>query len=155
MLKKRIPGILAKGRLNMPPLMTKPSRAAHMAIIYVTIGALLMVWCAVWYAWMVHQGPAGDGQPSKDGWFYVCYAVFFTGLTLFVIGFALGRIGRAGRRAELPPEVSTTHTAQPAITSQPVVPPVAPAPAVVPGQPAIAVQSAAPVARVPPTAPLG
>jgi hypothetical protein len=132
----------------MQPIMSKPSRAAHMAIIYVTAGALLIVWSSVWYAWMLHQTPPDASQPNKDGWFYLCYAIFFSGLTLFIIGFALGRIGRAGRRAELPPEVTTTYTAQPAIASQPVMQVAAPA------QPMTAVQPAAPVANVAPIAPL-
>jgi hypothetical protein len=106
---------------------------------------------------MLHQAPP-DAESHRDGWFYLCYAIFFSGLTLFIIGFALGRIGRAGRRAELPPEVSTTSTAQPAVTSQPVVQSAAPGQAVVPGQPVIpgqpvtAVPPGAPVASVAPTA---
>jgi len=131
----------------MPPIMSKPSKAAHMAIVYVTVGALLMVWSGVWYAWMLHQAPP-DAETHRDGWFYLCYAIFFSGLTLFIIGFALGRIGRSGRRAELPPEVSTTYTAQPAVVAQPVVQ------SVVPAQPMTAVQPAAPVANVAPIAPL-
>ena len=144
----------------MQPIMSKPSRAAHMAIIYVTVGALLMVWSAVWYAWMLHQAPPDASQSHGDGWFYICYAIFFTGLTVLVIGFALGRIGRAGRRAELPPEVAAAPTAQPAVASQPVVQSAAPvqpvvtAPPVVTGQPTAAVQPAAPVAGVPPTTPI-
>ncbi len=79
-----------------PPVMSKPSKAAHMAIAYVTLGALLMVWSAIWYCWMLnHQAPAD--QPHNDAPFYWCAVVFFTGLTVFVIGLALGRIGRAGR----------------------------------------------------------
>ena len=89
-----------------PPILSKPSKAAHMAIFYVTIGALLMVWSAVWYAWMIHKGSPDAGQPSSDGYMYLCYAIFFSGLTLFIIGLALGRIGRAARHAEMPPEVS-------------------------------------------------
>ncbi len=137
----------------MPPIMSKPSKAAHMAIVYVTFGALLMVWSGVWYAWMLHQAPA-DGGTHRDGWSYLCYAIFLSGLTLFIIGFALGRIGRAGRRAELPPEVSTTYTAQPAVAAQPVAPFAAPGQPVIPGQPAMAVQPGAPVASVAPTAQL-
>jgi hypothetical protein len=86
----------------MPPIMSKPSKAAHMAILFVTVGALLMVWSGVWYAWMLHQMPPDASQPHKDGWLYLCYAIFLSGLVLFIIGFLLGRIGRAGRRAELP-----------------------------------------------------
>jgi hypothetical protein len=132
--------------------MSKPSKAAHMAIIYVTVGALVMICSAFWYAWMYfHQAPGG--------WMYVCGAIFCCALAVFIIGFALGRIGRAGRRAELPPEVSTSYTAQPAVTSQPVVSAatgqaVVPGQPVIPGQLATAVQPGAPVAGVAPTAPL-
>lgn len=139
----------------MPPIMSKPSKAAHMAIIYVTVGALVMICSAFWYAWMYfHQAPESD--PHRDAWMYVCGAIFCCALAVFIIGFALGRIGRAGRRAELPPEVSTTSTAQPAVTSQPVVSaapgqPVALGQAVIPGQATTAVP---PVASVAPTAPL-
>ena len=54
-----------------PPVMSKPSKAAHMAIAYVTLGSLLMVWSAIWYFWMVnHQAPAD--QPHNDAPFYWC-----------------------------------------------------------------------------------
>jgi hypothetical protein len=141
----------------MPPIMSKPSKAAHMAVIYVTVGALVMICSAFWYAWMYfHQAPDGT---RPDGWMYVCGAIFCCALAIFIIGFALGSIGRAGRRAELPPEVSATHTAQPAVTSQPVVSAatgqaVVPGQPVIPGQRATAVQPGAPVAGVAPTAPL-
>jgi hypothetical protein len=143
----------------MPPIMSKPSKAAHMAIIYVTVGALVMICSAFWYAWMYfHQAP--DGDPHRDAWMYVCGAIFCCALAVFIIGFALGRIGRAGRRAELPPEVSTIATAQPAVAAQPLVQSAAPGQAValgqpvIPGQPAMPVQPGAPVASVAPTASL-
>jgi hypothetical protein len=140
-----------------PPIMSKPSKAAHMAIVFVTVGALLMVWSGVWYAWMANHKPPESDAPHSDAPMYICYGIFLSGLTLFIIGFALGRIGRAGRRAELPPEVSTTSTAQPAVSSQPVQSAAAgqaaiPGQPVIPGQPATAVQNGAPVAGVAPTA---
>ncbi len=141
----------------MPPVMSKPSRAAHLAIAYVTLGALIMVWNGIWYAWMVNHQPAAD-QPHNDGAFYWCAAFFFSGLTLFVLGLVLGRIGRAARRAELPPEVSGERTAQPAVAAPPVMQPaplngqaVLPGQVAVPGQPVAAVPpvaSTAPTARV-------
>ncbi len=143
-----------------PPVMSKPSKAAHMAIAYVTLGSLLMVWSAIWYFWMVnHQAPAD--QPHNDAPFYWCAVIFFTGLTVFVIGLALGRIGRAGRRAELPPDVPLgERTAQPAVTAPPVVQPTAtngqmvmPNQVAIPGQPVAAVPPTAAVAPVAPTAP--
>ena len=105
-----------------------------------------------------HQTP--DVEPHRAAWMYVCGAIFCCALAVFIIGFALGRIGRAGRRAELPPEVSTTYTAQPAVAAQPLVQPavlgqaVMPGQPVIAGQPATAVQAGAPVAGVAPTAPL-
>lgn len=138
-----------------PPILSKPSKAAHMAILYVTIGALLMVWSGVWYAWMMHTTAPDPSQPHNDGYLYLCYAIFFSGLTVFVIGFALGRIGRAGRTAEMPPETSGVQTAQPAVTAQPMAmnnQAVVPGQPVIPGQPAGAVQPIAAVANTAPTA---
>ena len=136
-----------------PPILSKPSKAAHMAILYVTIGALLMVWSGVWYAWMMHTTAPDPNQPHNDGYLYLCYAIFFSGLTLFVIGFALGRIGRAGRTAEMPPESSGVQTAQPAVTSPPAQPAAMNNPPVIPGQPPAAVQPVAAVSPVANTAP--
>jgi len=140
----------------VPPILSKPSKAAHMAILYVTIGALLMVWSGVWYAWMIHTTAPDPNQPHNDGYLYLCYAIFFSALTVFIIGFALGRIGRAGRTAEMPPETSGAQTAQPAVTAQPAAvngQVVAPGQPVIPGQPPAAVQPVAAVAPVANTAP--
>ena len=93
----------------MPPVTTKPSGPAYMAVIYITVGAILDVWTAVWYFYLGHTN-------APPGPYYWCYGLFFTGLTLIVIGLALGRIGRAARHAELPPEAPTEPTAQPAST---------------------------------------
>ena len=143
-----------------PPILSKPSKAAHMAILYVTLGALLMVWSGVWYAWMLHEGAPDAGQPHSDGYMYLCYAIFLSGLVLFILGLALGRIGRAARHAEMPPETSGAPIAQPAVTGQPIAQPAVRGQAVVAGQPVIpgqapaAVQPVAPVANTAPTAPV-
>jgi hypothetical protein len=98
----------------MPPILSKPSNAARMAVIYITVGALLVVWTAIWWLYLSrHEG--------SDSLFYWCYGFFFTGLVLMVIGITIGRIGRSGRsarHAELPPEVSKNErTAEPAVTA--------------------------------------
>ena len=143
----------------MPPILSKPSKAAHMAIIYVTVGALLMVWSGIWYVWMINNQSAD--QPH-NAYYYWCAVVFFSGLTVFIIGLALGRIGRAARRAEMPPEVSPgEHTAQPAVAATAAAPQMmpngqafVPGQVGVPGQPIVmqqpggAVQPVAPTARV-------
>jgi hypothetical protein len=83
------------------PLLGKPSPAAFMAIVYITVGALIDVWTSIWY-WYLRDHP-----PEQPGTYYWCAGFFLTGLTLLVIGLALGRIGRAARHAELPPSVET------------------------------------------------
>ncbi len=94
---------------------TKTSGAARMAVIYITIGAILDVWTAIWYIYMNRHGTASDGP------YYWCYGFFFTGLTLIIIGLALGRIGRAARHAEAP--VDTTSSNAAAAAQQPVARP--------------------------------
>jgi hypothetical protein len=130
-----------------PPILSKPSKAATLAIAFVTIGALIMVSCTVWYVWMVNHQPADAGGTHSDAPFYWCALFFFNGLTVFVIGLAIGRIGRSARRAELPPEVSPNQpTAQPAVASPILQPTAANGQAVYPGQPVAAVPPVAPTA---------
>jgi len=137
----------------MPPIMSKPSRAAHMAIAFVTIGALVMVNTAIYYLY-VRSHP-----PQPDSVLYWIASIFFSGLTLFVIGFGLGSIGRAGRAAELPPEVAPGEkTAQPAVTAPPMTAspngqPVMPGAVAFPGQPVVSMQPGAAIPPVAPTAP--
>jgi len=108
----------------MPPILSNPTRAAHVAIGFVTIGALLMVNTAVvhCYMWNHDAADATVGFASK---YYWNAAFFFSGMTLFALGFGLGSIGRSGRKAELPPEVSSAATSQPAVVvDQPAVVPI-------------------------------
>src|SRR5205823_8454952 len=61
---------------------------------------------------------------------YWCFGFFLTGVTLLVIGLALGRIGRAARHAELPPPEVTQAEAQAeqnAAARAPIVAPTNPA----------------------------
>jgi hypothetical protein len=74
-----------------------------MAVVYITIGAILVVWTVVWHVWMNRHPPQGDGP------YFWCYGFMLTGLTLIIIGLALGRIGRSARTAEAPPDTSNTH----------------------------------------------
>jgi hypothetical protein len=103
-------------------ILSKPSSAARTALLYITVGALTDVWSSIWYAYLRRYPPANDTT-----WFW-CYGCLLTGLTLFVIGLALGRIGRAARHAELPPEELTPAVAnvdQQLAPRAPVITPVA------------------------------
>ena len=76
----------------------KASPAARTALLYITVGALMLVWTGIWYWWLTRHA---DAVPERT--WYWCYGLLLTGLVLLVIGLALGRIGRAARHAELPP----------------------------------------------------
>jgi hypothetical protein len=93
------------------PMFTKPSAAARAALMYITFGALILVWSGVWY-FRLHNQYAEQGvrffANSQD---YVCIGLLLTGLTLLIIGLAVGRIGRAARHAELPPPEATPTVA--------------------------------------------
>ncbi|HVS35765.1 MAG TPA: hypothetical protein VMS17_09290 [Gemmataceae bacterium] len=142
-----------------PPILSKPSRAAHLAIAFITIGSLIMVSCAVWYVWMINHLPTDAAGTHNDAPFYWCALFFFNGLTLFLIGLAVGSIGRAARKAELPPEVPPGEmTAQPAVTAPapqaaaPYSPAARPGQVAIPGQP-LATTVNPTVPTVAPTAP--
>ncbi len=109
----------------MPPILSKPSSAARTAVMYITLGALMVVWTVVWYLYLNRHG-------GSDVAYFTDYGFFFTGVVLIVIGVTLGRIGRSARHAELPPEVKPQErTAEPAVTAPQPQP--APAPALPPG----------------------
>jgi hypothetical protein len=105
-------------------ILSKPSSAARTAVIYITIGALTIVWSGIWYAYL-HHAP-----PKDDYTWYWCYGFLLTGLALLIIGLAIGRIGRSARHAELPPEEVTpavSKAEQNAAAQAPVIAPVNPA----------------------------
>ena len=104
-------------------ILTKPSFAPSTAIIYITIGALLDVWTAVYYFTFMNDGSPESRQTAT----FWLGGFFLTGIIFMVIGFALGPIGRAPRQAEMPPAEVTPQVAQAEIESAQapvVVPPV-------------------------------
>lgn len=132
------------------PILTQPAFGPKAALSYITIGALINVWAGVWYM-------TRDAALTGSQQFWIV-GLTLTGLTLVVIGLLLGNIGRAARRAELPPpeetraEAAIQQTAAANGTAAVVAPPVAPAP-VAAATPTIPAAPVAPVAPVPPVAP--
>jgi hypothetical protein len=99
-------------------LFNQASSAARTALIYITAGALTVIWTGVWYLYL-HNNP-----PETNGVYYLCGGLLITGLTLIVIGFGLGRIGRAARHADMPTEIASPVAvipATPVATQAPVV----------------------------------
>jgi hypothetical protein len=87
-------------------MLTRPSAAAKMALAYITIGALLIVWTGISFAYLYRH------PPQREFWYYFDTGLLLTGVTLLIIGLGLGRIGRAARKADLPPPEATPTVAQ-------------------------------------------
>ena len=113
-------------------LFNQPSSAARTALIYITVGTLMVIWTGVWFLYLRNDPPGANGV------YFVCGGFLLTGLALIGIGFGLGQIGRSARHADLPPQEVT----QAVVNSQPT------AVAAAPGALATPVVAAAPV--VPP-----
>jgi len=86
----------------MQPLLSKPSSAAPTSLFYITLGALMAVWSAIWFFYL------RNNPPTHPAYYYVCLGFLCTGLVLMTIGFALGPLSRMARHAELPP-AEVTH----------------------------------------------
>ena len=133
----------------MPMLSSSPS--ARMAIIYVTSGALVEAWSLIWFRWLARN------PPEHEWVWYICYGFILTGLIFFFIGLSLGWIGRAARKAELPPSEVTSAMAQaeknmaaraPVAVANPAAPIAAPGgQAVVPGATTPMVPTAPPMGQ--------
>src|SRR5437773_6777967 len=79
----------------MPLLPSSTSSAARTALVYVTLGALLVIWTAVWYFYL------NNNPPQTAGPYYWCAGLLASGLTLIGIGLGLGRIGQQARAADI------------------------------------------------------
>ena len=128
------------------PMLTRPAFGPRTALAYVTLGALMCVWTIVWYY-------TRDRELTRTEWFWLS-GLFFTGVTFLFLGLVLGRLGRAARQAELPPEEAIRAEAgiqQTAAANPPAVAvsPGAAGMTMLPGQ-----MPAAPVAPVAPAAPI-
>ncbi|HJZ56779.1 MAG TPA: hypothetical protein VKE74_17560, partial [Gemmataceae bacterium] len=78
------------------PILSQPAFGPKLSIGFITGGALIDVWTLVW-----RYTIAPDVlSPSQQFWFW---GLLLSGVTFLVIGAFLGSIGRAARKAELPP----------------------------------------------------
>jgi hypothetical protein len=105
-------------------MLSNPAFGPRLAVAYVTIGALIDVWTAVWYLAFAQSGTSGAGL-SNNAWFWVT-GFFLTGLTLIALGLLIGPLGQFARKSELPPAEAKQPEAQiqatAAATPNPVVP---------------------------------
>lgn len=125
------------------PILSQPAFGPRTALAYITVGALLDVWTTVWYFAFIQ----GAEHPSNTTWFFLV-GLFLTGITLIALGLALGPIGQAARRAELPPPEAVPAEAAVQQVAAANPPAVAAAPGAIPPG-----YVPAPAAGVPPVAP--
>lgn len=88
-------------------MLSKPSFGPRTSLIYITSGALIIVWTGVYYAFKI-MGHEGN---HENAMFWIV-GLLLTGATLIAVGLLLGQIGRAARKAELPPEEVTKDEAR-------------------------------------------
>src|SRR5436305_1506009 len=74
---------------------TKQATSASMALFYITVGALMDVWTIIRYIYLSRRVDVSDTS------YLWCHGFLMTGIVLMVIGFAVGRIGRSARQAEV------------------------------------------------------
>jgi hypothetical protein len=89
---------------------TKQAASATTAVVFITVGALMVVWSTVYYFYLTRHEAA-------DITYVWCYGFFFSGVVLVVIGLGLGLIARAVRPAEVakgpPPGAAVSPPATP------------------------------------------
>jgi hypothetical protein len=78
-------------------LFNQASTAARTSLVYITVGAMAVIWTGIWYVYLYNN------PPETHSVYYWCTGFLVSGLTLVVIGLGLGRIGRSARGADHPP----------------------------------------------------
>jgi hypothetical protein len=108
-----------KGSVAMP-ILNKLSGAFPTALIYITLGTLIVIWTLVTWAF--------DPPDSRGGYYWVV-GFLLTGLALLLIGLFLGQLGRVTQQAALPPQEVTAAAVQSetiAAARTPIIVPVPP-----------------------------
>ena len=98
-------------------MLTK-SPAARTALVYVTAGALMIIWTIVWFIFLRNNPPEGNWP------YYLIGGLLASGLTMLGIGLGVGRLGSAARNADNPAVVVTPTN--PPVTTAVMTPPPAP-----------------------------
>ena len=84
------------------PILSQPAFGPKLSIAFITGGALIDVWDLVWR----YTVAPPELSPTQK---FMFWGLLLTGATFLVIGAFLGSIGRAARKAELPPTDETTR----------------------------------------------
>ena len=66
-------------------MLPSTSSAARTALVYITVGALLVIWTGVWFVYLRNSAPENAAP------YYWCGGLVITGITLIVIGLGISR----------------------------------------------------------------
>jgi hypothetical protein len=87
------------------PLLSQPAFGPKLSIGLILGGSLIDIWTLVW---RVTLGP--DTLSGSERFWYLGFLL--TGAILLIVGLMIGQIGRAARKAELPPAEAASAEAQ-------------------------------------------
>ena len=90
-------------------LFRSPSRSATGAILYVTIGTLMIIWAGLWYYYFLLPV---DNPPVWQK--FACVGTIFSGIAIVIIGLLFGPIGRDAKAADNTVAAATTDAVVPA-----------------------------------------
>ena len=79
-------------------LFRQPSTAARTVLIYITAGALIVIWTAVWYVYL------WNNPPHEHTVYYWVTGFMVTGLIMVFIGLVLGKLGKSDRAPDITTE---------------------------------------------------
>lgn len=94
---------------------SKQASSATTSLKYLTLGALIDVWAIVYFFYL-------RSREGSDVAYYWVYGFIFTGAALFLIGLAVGRVGRSTRSAEVAPMPTQQIVTMPAVSPAAPVP---------------------------------
>ena len=100
-------------------LWSNQTQSARMSVIYITAGALIDVWTAVYYFLILRPDANRNPDGGSDSSMFWVVGFFLTGLALLIIGLLVGRIGQAAGKAEVAPATTTPVNADGAVVPAP------------------------------------
>jgi len=84
------------------------SKSAAGAIVYVTVGVLMIIWAGLWYCFYIYPVP---NPPTWQK--FMCIGTILSGVAIGGIGLLFGMIGRGAKGADTSVGVSTMGSTLP------------------------------------------
>jgi len=91
-------------------LLRSQSRSAAGAILYFTIGTLMVIWSGLWYYYFLLPDP---NPPTSQT--FLCVGIILSGIAIAAIGLLFGLIGRGAKAADTTVGVATAEPVAPSI----------------------------------------